>query len=510
MARSIPFSQFLDDDPASIRLTAAIVLLVVAVSLSLGFFGSRRRGSLPPGPPGYPIIGNLFDIPSENGWRAWSKMSRDLGSDIICLRLPIGPSLVILNSATTAEALLVKRSSIYSDRPRMVMLQELVGAGWNVALMPYGDNYRAARRAWHKHLDVPFSRPHAVMAVNRLLKELLPCTKDHHKLIRLATGRFILSAGYGIQAENAEDEFIALPERWIKTISHASQRGGFLVDTLPILKIIPSWFPRAGFQKKAQAMKELTEDVRTLAFQHTQHEFDKGTAIRSYASRYLESTDEKTPEETDAVCSIIGNMYLAGADTTELTLLSFILNMALHPEVQKKGQEAIDKALGGTRMPTFSDFGKIPYIDAIINETLRWKPAVTVTIPHGTLQDDVYENYFIPKNTMVIANMAAILADEKVYGPKPEEYRPERFLMPDESLNKSINANVAFGYGRRQCTGMAMARDMIWMTVASVLCSIDVGRAMSSEGEPLDPATVEYSPFGTLKCISRSLLHNVR
>ncbi|KAJ3975913.1 cytochrome P450 [Lentinula raphanica] len=478
------------------------MLLSVLVFVGLVLkFASKRRGPLPPGPPGYPIIGNLLDIPSENGWKAWVRMSRDAGSDIICLRLPVGPSLVVLNSARCAEALLVKRSAIYSDRPRMVMLQELVRADWNVALMPYGENYKASRKTWHKHIDVPFSRPHAVMAVNRLLKELLPCEKDHHKLIRLATGRFILSAGYGIQAESAEETFIELPERWIKTISHASQLGGFLVDTIPFLKMVPSWVPGAGFQKKAKDMKELTENVRTLAFKHTQAEFAKGTAIRSYATRFLESTEEKTAEETDAVCSIIGNLYLAGADTTELALLSFVLAMALHPEVQKKGQEAIDEALGGTRLPTFSDIGTIPYVDAIINETLRWKPAVTITIPHGTTQDDFYEGYFIPKNTMVIANLAHILADEKTYGPKPDEFIPERFLKADGSLDRSISVNAAFGYGRRQCTGMAMAREMIWMTVASVLCSIDVGPAISLEGKPLDPATVEYKPFGTLKYV---------
>ncbi|KAJ3722204.1 cytochrome P450 [Lentinula raphanica] len=474
MASSLLFSQVFEN-ASPIKLLAGLPLLFGAIFLLLSrALGTRRRGSLPPGPPGYPIIGNLFDIPTDDKWKVYYKMSRDL------------------------DALFVKRSGIYSDRPRMVVLQELVQAGWNLAIMPYGDRFKAARKVWHKHIDVPFCRPHAVMAVNRLLKELLPCKKEHDKLIRLATGRFILSSGYGIQAENAEDPFVSLSERWIKTISHATQRGGFLVDSFPILKIVPSWFPGAGFQRKAQDMKELTEQVRTVAFKYAQAQVNEGTAIQSYASRYLESTKEKTLEETDAVCSIIGNMYLAGADTTELTLRSFILAMALHPAIQKKGQEAVDRALGGSRMPTLSDFGTIPYVDAIINETLRWKPAVTVTIPHGALQDDVYENYLIPKDSIVIANIAAILSDEKAYGSRTDEFRPERFLLPDGSLNKNMNSNPAFGYGRRQCTGMAMSRELTWMTVASVLCSIDVGRAISPQGQLLDPATIEYLPSGSL------------
>ncbi|KAJ3993234.1 hypothetical protein F5050DRAFT_1578064, partial [Lentinula boryana] len=81
---------------------------------------------------------------------------------------------------------------------------------------------------------------------------------------------------------------------------------------------------------------------------------------------------------------------------------------------------------------------------------------------------------FTPKDIMVIANLAAILSDE-VYGPRTDEFRLERFLISDGSLDKSMNVNVAFLYGRRQCTGMAMAREMIWMTVASILRSLNIG-----------------------------------
>lgn len=127
--------------------------------------------------------------------------------------------------------------------------------------------------------------------------------------------------------------------------------------------------------------------------------------------------------------------------------------MALHPEIQKKGQKIMDEALGGNRMPTFADAGSIPYVDAIINEVLRWKPAVTVCIPHGALKDDHYEGYVIPKGAIVIANICAILQDEAVYGPRTNEFRPERFLLKDGALNTSMNTDAAFGYGRRLCPG---------------------------------------------------------
>lgn len=149
---------------------------------------------------------------------------------------------------------------------------------------------------------------------------------------------------------------------------------------------------------------------------------------------------------------------------------TFVLAMSLYPEVQKKGQEAVDAALGGDRLPDFNDFGHIPYVDAIINETLRWvtvvylifylyrnlfsqQPPLPLSIPHSALEDDHYEGLFIPKGSIVVANICAILQDEKVYGPNASEFRPERFMMADGTLNKSRSSEPAFGYGRRQCTG---------------------------------------------------------
>ena len=127
--------------------------------------------------------------------------------------------------------------------------------------------------------------------------------------------------------------------------------------------------------------------------------------------------------------------------------------MALHPEIQKKAQIIVDAALCG-RMPTFADYARIPYVEALIEETLRWKPPVLLALPHSALQDDHYEGYAIPKGAIVITNLVAVFSDETVYGAATDEFRPERFLHPDGSLNTAINSAAVFGYGRRQCTGM--------------------------------------------------------
>ena len=77
--------------------------------------------------------------------------------------------------------------------------------------------------------------------------------------------------------------------------------------------------------------------------------------------------------------------------------------MALNPEAQKKAQAEIESVVGSKRFPEPKDRENLPYIQAVIHETLRWKPVVPLNTPHTVIEDDEYEGYFIPKDTVVIA-----------------------------------------------------------------------------------------------------------
>ena len=78
--------------------------------------------------------------------------------------------------------------------------------------------------------------------------------------------------------------------------------------------------------------------------------------------------------------------------------------MALYPEVQRRAQADIDRAVHN-RLPTFEDYDSLPYIKAVIKEILRWGPVAPFGLPHATIKDDVYRNYFCPKGVSVIGNI---------------------------------------------------------------------------------------------------------
>jgi cytochrome P450 len=79
--------------------------------------------------------------------------------------------------------------------------------------------------------------------------------------------------------------------------------------------------------------------------------------------------------------------------------------MALFPEVQQKAQQELDTVVGSDRLPTFRDREKLVYINALVQEVLRWHPVVPMNLAHSPTQDDTFEGYRIPKGSAVLANI---------------------------------------------------------------------------------------------------------
>ncbi|KAJ7894648.1 cytochrome P450 [Mycena olivaceomarginata] len=96
-------------------------------------------------------------------------------------------------------------------------------------------------------------------------------------------------------------------------------------------------------------------------------------------------------------------------------------------------------------------------------------------------------------STEDIESRRALLQDETMY-PNPEAFRPERFLL-NGKLNPAIRdpETVAFGFGRRICPGKHMATSTLWITIASILSTFDIRKAVGKDGEVVEP-TYEYFP----------------
>lgn len=200
--------------------------------------------------------------------------------------------------------------------------------------------------------------------------------------------------------------------------------------------------------------------------------------------------------------------------------------MARCPEIQAKAQKEIDEVVQG-RLPQLSDERSLPFITALVNEVLRWKPVVPLgacesfgigmawnlrpapAFPHKLTTDDTYNGYRLPAGSVVIPNAwsvhivpfrglladavgpRAMLHDPAVYGSDSSKFNPERFLNSDGNLN-SLYPDAAFGFGRRSCPGKRMAVSFIFLVIARTLAAFDISKARDDQGRAIEPAA-EYT-----------------
>ena len=83
----------------------------------------------------------------------------------------------------------------------------------------------------------------------------------------------------------------------------------------------------------------------------------------------------------------------------------FMLAMLAYPDVQKKAQAELDAKIGSNRLPDLNDRDALVYVNAVVKEVLRWFNVAPLGISHRTEEDDEFRGYFIPRDTVVMANV---------------------------------------------------------------------------------------------------------
>ncbi|TFY83920.1 hypothetical protein EWM64_g94 [Hericium alpestre] len=453
----------------------------------------------PPGPKGIPILGNLLDLPREGYiYKAFRQWSRDFDSAIIHVQI-LGTHIVVLNTKEVADDLLDNRSSIYSDRPRMPMMNELMGFAWSVGFTPYNDWWKHSRRLFHQHFNpsaVERFRPKKLKATHAFLRRLADKPEDFRDHVRLMAGGVILDIAYGIDVQTADDPYLQRADEALHIVDKAGNPGSWLVDVLPALKYIPEWLPGAGFKRQARAWRAFVDRFMAMPFDAVKENMQRGGVVPSFTSlalRDVTAEDEAARRYQEELIKGVGaTTYLAGADTTMSVIATFFLAMTMYPEVQRRAQEELDQVVGKDRLPDFTDEPSLPYTTAVMKEVLRWQQVAPFAIPHCVMTDDVYNGYFIPAGSIVIGNSWAVLHDENLF-PDPFTFNPGRFLDPNISQRALAAVDHAFGFGRRLCPGRFMAMSFAWITMASTLATFAVEKARDADGKEIDP-TGAFSP----------------
>jgi len=120
-------------------------------------------------------------------------------------------------------------------------------------------------------------------------------------------------------------------------------------------------------------------------------------------------------------------------------------------------------------------------------------------LPHRVMQDDLYDGCFIPKGSLVFANIWAMLRDPQIF-PEPERFNPDRYLekTDDETARWRDPRVFVFGFGRRRCPGAHLVESSIWLMLATILAMLDIEKPRDKNDEEIEPdVKFENSVFRT-------------
>lgn len=154
-----------------------------------------------------------------------------------------------------------------------------------------------------------------------------------------------------------------------------------------------------------------------------------------------------------------------------------------HPEIMAKARAEIEEVLGQGTKVLESDIPRLPYLQAVVKETLRqYEPFL---LPHRADKEVEICGFKIPKGTQVMVNLWAMGRDARVWE-DPDRFEPDRFLKLNIDTKGADFELIPFGSGRRICPGMPLAHRMVHLILGSLVQSFEWQLGNGERPETLD------------------------
>ncbi|KAG1844662.1 cytochrome P450 [Suillus subalutaceus] len=495
---------------AGVHVQADMPLMPLCGPLLLLCWPRQNKPCLPPGPAPLPLLGNVLSIDTKEPWLTYTEWGAAYGTWADSMARKV----VVINSQHVAEALMDKRSRIYSDRPYLATVEPF---GWSVnfAFTRYGDEWRLCRRLFHQTFRPDSALKFRPMQLNRareLIVNLIDDPRHYHSHFATFSSSVAMSVAYGYQTRPRDDPLVQIVENASAIgFELLTPEKAMLLKLFPFLLRLPDWCWGSALKRDAEVSTHRMTEVTNRPFQYAQEHMADNLSLSQISMvsdnvQRMEKLDQaskpilETALKKAAVTAVLGSY-----ETTTSTLMTFALAMVLYPDVQRRAHAEIQAVVGGARLPTFEDRASLPYVESVLRETLRWHPVGPIGIAHGTSSDDIFNGYFIPKGAIVISNIwlnnrsslafkilkllcRAISQDEKRY-PEASSFIPERFLDVNNALTDDDPARYVFGFGRRACPGRYAADASLWSAIVTMLATVEFCSAKDDQGK-----VIEFTP----------------
>ncbi|CAL5429810.1 unnamed protein product [Camellia sinensis] len=243
-----------------------------------------------------------------------------------------------------------------------------------------------------------------------------------------------------------------------------------IADVFPWLKP----FDPRGLRRRAKVAYDWLDAVSdgfvTRRLKHRE------SNLPSYGDLLDSLLDYSQENESEFNCKhikiLLVDLMLAGTETSSNTVEWAMTELLLHPSIMLKVCEEVTKTIGVEGRIEESKILALPYLHAVVKETMRLHLSVPLLVPHKTETDVKLQDFLIPKSTQVLVNEWAI-ARNPSYWENPTQFMPERFLGSEMDYNGQHFAFLPFGSGRRMCPRIPLAQRVVSLMIASLVYHFD-------------------------------------
>ncbi|KAE8663665.1 Cytochrome P450 78A1 [Hibiscus syriacus] len=438
--------------------------------------GRNRKGSLPiSGPRGLPVFGSLFTLSRGLAHRSLAAMAWS-GANTQLMAFSLGSTPVVVTSDHhTAREILT--SPHFADRPIKQSAKSLMFSR-AIGFAPNGTYWRLLRGIASSHLFVP----KRIMAheTGRQLDcaTMLRDISNEQKLngsvflrrhLQFAALNNIMGSVFGKRYDQGKDG------KELEELRDMVGEGFELLGAFNWSDYLPwlSYFydPFHINQRCSKLIPRVRKLVKGIIEQHQQRLCESRLLFDNadFVDVLLSLDGEEKLQEDDMV-AVLWEMIFRGTDTTVLLTEWVMAELILYPEVQDKLHLEIDSAVVKNKTLTDADLAKLPYLQAVVKETLRFHPPGPLLSWARLSTSDVQlsNGMLIPANTTAMVNMWAITHDPNVWN-DPLEFKPERFLEAYVDVRGGDLRLAPFGAGRRVCPGKNLGLVTVNLWVAKLV-----------------------------------------
>ncbi|EFH45138.1 hypothetical protein ARALYDRAFT_912358 [Arabidopsis lyrata subsp. lyrata] len=443
----------------------------------------NRSLSFPPGPKGFPVIGN-FKLKNQLNHRGLAELAKQFGG---LLHLQMGKiHIVAVSTADMAREILQVQDVVFANRPANVAISYLTYNRADMAFANYGPLWRQMRKICVMKL---FSRKRAeswasvreeIDSMVQTLTNQTGSLVNVGELVFALTRNITYRAAFGSFARDGQDEFVKILQEFSKLF------GAFdITEFLPWMK----WFGNHGFNKRLEnARKSLDGFIDRILDAHIEKKKSRkpdddgldDDMVDELMAFYNGENGSKSNNDSqsslsltrDNIKALVMDVMFGGTETVASAIEWAMTELMKNPHELRKLQQELAEVISLNRQFHESDLENLPYFRCAMKETLRLHPPIPLLL-HEAAADSVVSGYSIPRGSRVMINVYAIGRDRSVWT-EPDAFKPGRFMdnkAPD--FKGSDFEFLPFGSGRRSCPGMQLGLYAMELAVAHMLHSFD-------------------------------------